>query len=52
MLSISMSKKGGGVIRTSFDVHNNLPIQSRGVEDQIWDESVAKIFGKVLQVLS
>ena len=52
MLSISITKKGGGVIRTTFDAHNNVPIQNRGVEDQIWDESVANIFRKVLQVLS
>ena len=52
VLSISRLKKGGGVVRTSFVTNDDAPIENRGVNDKIWDESVAKIFGKVLQVLS
>ena len=49
---MSKLKRGGGVVRTSFGVHDNVPIASRDVGDQIWDENVAKSFAKVLHVLS
>ena len=42
------NQKGWRGYSFTFGTHNNVPIQNRGVEDQIWDD-VANIFRKVLQ---